>query len=186
MTVAGTPTLIPFAPEKVEAFEIGAKNTLMDGTLTLNVAAFLNRYRDLQAQTSIPNPNNPLTGVIALVQNIGRDRAYGVDVEAVIRPSRALTVNLAFNYLNAREIDYAVNVFEFGGNASFCNVNVTPSCVATTGERNTVIVSGADKQMVGQVAAKIRALRPPEPYKGKGIRYTDEFVRRKAGKTAAR
>ena len=40
--------------------------------------------------------------------------------------------------------------------------------------------------MVGQVAAKIRSIRPPEPYKGKGVRYTDEFVRRKAGKTAAR
>ena len=53
--------------------------------------------------------------------------------------------------------------------------------------RNPIIkVSGIDKQLVGQVAAKIRALRPPEPYKGKGVRYTDEFVRRKAGKTAAR
>lgn len=49
-----------------------------------------------------------------------------------------------------------------------------------------IIVEGVDKQMVGQVAAKIRALRPPEPYKGKGVRYVDEYVRRKAGKTAAR
>ena len=49
-----------------------------------------------------------------------------------------------------------------------------------------ITVEGADKQMVGQVAAKIRGLRAPEPYKGKGIRYTDEFVRRKAGKTAGR
>ena len=40
--------------------------------------------------------------------------------------------------------------------------------------------------MVGQVAAKIRSLRPPEPYKGKGVRYVGEYVRRKAGKTAAR
>jgi large subunit ribosomal protein L6 len=47
-----------------------------------------------------------------------------------------------------------------------------------------IIVSGANKQLVGQVAATIRALRPPEPYKGKGIRYSDEQVRRKAGKTA--
>ncbi len=54
------------------------------------------------------------------------------------------------------------------------------------GKQIIVTVEGADKQMVGQVAAKIRALRPPEPYKGKGIRYTDEYVRRKAGKTAGR
>jgi large subunit ribosomal protein L6 len=48
----------------------------------------------------------------------------------------------------------------------------------------TVTVKGADKQTVGQVAADIRAFRPPEPYKGKGIRYQGEQVRRKAGKTA--
>lgn len=54
------------------------------------------------------------------------------------------------------------------------------------GKNPFIIIEGADKQMVGQVAAKIRSLRPPEPYKGKGVRYSDEFVRRKAGKTAAR
>jgi large subunit ribosomal protein L6 len=49
-------------------------------------------------------------------------------------------------------------------------------------EPTKFIVSGIDKQLVGQVAANIRAVRPPEPYKGKGIRYADEYVRRKAGK----
>lgn len=49
---------------------------------------------------------------------------------------------------------------------------------------NKMTVSGIDKQLVGQIAAKIRSFRPPEPYKGKGIRYTGEHVRRKAGKTA--
>ncbi|NIS38239.1 50S ribosomal protein L6 [Candidatus Saccharibacteria bacterium] len=48
---------------------------------------------------------------------------------------------------------------------------------------NRIIVSGIDKALVGQVAAKIRSFRPPEPYKGKGIRYETEQVRRKAGKT---
>ena len=50
---------------------------------------------------------------------------------------------------------------------------------------NRILVSGVDKELVGQVAAKIRSFKPPEPYKGKGIRYTDEKVRKKAGKTAA-
>jgi large subunit ribosomal protein L6 len=50
--------------------------------------------------------------------------------------------------------------------------------------QTTVVVSGADKQKVGQAAAEIRSFRPPEPYKGKGIRYQGEHVRRKAGKTA--
>jgi large subunit ribosomal protein L6 len=52
-------------------------------------------------------------------------------------------------------------------------------------ENNTLLrIDGVDKELVGQVAAEIRAVRPPEPYKGKGIRYVGEQVRRKAGKTA--
>ena len=51
--------------------------------------------------------------------------------------------------------------------------------------QTTIVVAGIDKQKVGQAAAEIRAFRPPEPYKGKGIRYQGEHVRRKAGKTAA-
>jgi large subunit ribosomal protein L6 len=48
-----------------------------------------------------------------------------------------------------------------------------------------ILISGIDKQLVGQVASKIRSFRPPEPYKGKGIKYEGEFIRRKAGKAAA-
>lgn len=51
-------------------------------------------------------------------------------------------------------------------------------------EKNNIIVSGIDKQLVGEVAAKIRSLKKPEPYKGKGIKYSEEKIRRKAGKTA--
>ncbi len=49
-----------------------------------------------------------------------------------------------------------------------------------------IIVSGNDKQRVGQVAAEIRSVRPPEPYKGKGVRYEDEYVRRKVGKAGVK
>ena len=52
-----------------------------------------------------------------------------------------------------------------------------------TPDANTIIVSGADKQAVGQLAAVIRSKRPPEPYHGKGVKYSDEYIRRKAGKT---
>ena len=59
-----------------------------------------------------------------------------------------------------------------------------PEGITVTVEENTKIkVEGIDKQLVGQVSADIRAYYPPEPYKGKGIRYTDEHVRRKAGKS---
>ncbi|MBN2095811.1 50S ribosomal protein L6 [Candidatus Peregrinibacteria bacterium] len=52
--------------------------------------------------------------------------------------------------------------------------------------KNVVIISGIDKQQVGEMAAQIRKHRPPEPYKGKGVRYIDEHVHRKAGKAAAK
>jgi large subunit ribosomal protein L6 len=54
-----------------------------------------------------------------------------------------------------------------------------------TPSQTNIVISGIDKQLVGQVAAKIRSFRPPEPYKGKGIKYEGEYIRRKAGKAAA-
>jgi large subunit ribosomal protein L6 len=51
---------------------------------------------------------------------------------------------------------------------------------------NAITVSGADKEMVGEVAAQVRRVRPPEPYKGKGIKYAEEVIRRKAGKAGAK
>ena len=59
-----------------------------------------------------------------------------------------------------------------------------PEGVEASNEGNTLTISGIDKQLVGQVASEIRALRPPEPYKGKGVRYDDERIIRKAGKAA--
>jgi len=54
------------------------------------------------------------------------------------------------------------------------------------GENPKILLEGADKQLIGQVAAKIRGLRKPEPYKGKGVRYVGELVRKKAGKAAGK
>ncbi len=53
-------------------------------------------------------------------------------------------------------------------------------------EKNIVTIKGDDKQVIGQIAAEIRSFRPPEPYKGKGVKYTDETIIRKAGKTAGK
>jgi large subunit ribosomal protein L6 len=61
-----------------------------------------------------------------------------------------------------------------------------PDGIKIAVEKQThLAISGRDRALVGQVAADIRSLKPPEPYKGKGIRYSDEVVRRKAGKAAA-
>lgn len=63
---------------------------------------------------------------------------------------------------------------------------VTLSTKMEKGSNPTVILESSDKQLIGQIAAKIRAFRKPEPYKGKGVRYTGEVIRRKAGKAAAK
>jgi len=66
------------------------------------------------------------------------------------------------------------------------NVEAPDGIEFTVTEKNKIItIKGANKEVVGQIAADIRKIRPPEPYKGKGIRYKGERVRRKAGKTAA-
>jgi len=61
-----------------------------------------------------------------------------------------------------------------------------PSGVEAKVEKNIITLSGFDKQSVGQTAANLRALKKPEPYKGKGIKYVEEHIRRKAGKTATK
>lgn len=61
---------------------------------------------------------------------------------------------------------------------------VLPEGITATADKNTLTIQGNDKQAVGEVAAGIRRIRKPEPYKGKGIKYSDEVIRRKAGKAA--
>ncbi len=63
---------------------------------------------------------------------------------------------------------------------------ITVSTLTEKGQNPKIMLGGTDNQLLGAVAAKIRGLRKPEPYKGKGVRYSDEFIRRKAGKAAGK
>jgi large subunit ribosomal protein L6 len=73
---------------------------------------------------------------------------------------------------------------ELKGKNLLLNIGYSHPIYFETPSQTQIVVSGADKQLVGQVAAKIRSFREPEPYKGKGIKYVGEHIRRKAGKTA--
>jgi large subunit ribosomal protein L6 len=66
------------------------------------------------------------------------------------------------------------------------NFDLPDGIAATVDKNNTVTLSGIDKELLGQTAASMRSLRPPEPYKGKGIKYAGEYVQRKAGKTGTK
>jgi len=108
----------------------------------------------------------------ALFNNIiiGLDQGFkksleinGVGYRAAVEGS-TLKLQLGFSH----PIDYAI-----------------PAGVEVKVEKNLIHLSGTDKQTIGQVAAEIRSFRPPEPYKGKGVKYTDEVIIRKAGKSAS-
>jgi large subunit ribosomal protein L6 len=71
------------------------------------------------------------------------------------------------------------------GYANTIEVEIPAGVTITTPDQTHIEVTGIDKQLVGQVACTIRKVRKPEPYKGKGVRYADEVVRKKAGKSAA-
>jgi len=72
------------------------------------------------------------------------------------------------------------------GYANEIQMPIPEGLKVTCPDQNHVIIQGIDKQMVGQFAAEVRAIRKPEPYKGKGIRYDGEVVRRKAGKAVTK
>ena len=103
--------------------------------------------------------NNLVTGVTqGFTQKL---EIQGVGYRAAVQ-GKTLNLQLGFSH----DVPYAI-----------------PAGITITTEKPTMIsVSGIDKQLVGQVAAEIRTWRPPEPYKGKGVRYEGEYVRRKEGK----
>ncbi len=114
----------------------------------------------------------------ALIQNMieGVSKGYKAQMELVGVGYKA---NAQSNVLEL-SLGYSHNVFL----AVPGEVKVT--AFQEKGGNPTIVLEGIDKQLVGQVAAKIKSLRKVEPYKGKGIRFTGEYVRRKAGKAAAK
>ena len=100
-------------------------------------------------------------------------RLHGIGYRAQLQPDR-LVLNLGFSHdiyvIPPQGVTFTVETFSPNVDNQHCTARLT--------------ISGIDKEMVGQVAAKIRALKKPEPYKGKGLRYEGEVVRRKAGKAA--
>ncbi|RLA67305.1 MAG: 50S ribosomal protein L6 [Epsilonproteobacteria bacterium] len=109
----------------------------------------------------------------ALFNNIiiGLDKGYtkaleinGVGYRAAVE-SKTLVLQLGFSH----PVNFAI-----------------PEGLEIKVDKNIITINGADKQVVGQAAAEIRSFRPPEPYKGKGVKYTDEVIIRKAGKAAGK
>ena len=113
-----------------------------------------------------------------LISNMieGVSNAYKVDLELVGVGYRA--------QIQGRILDLTVG---YSHNVLFeLPVEVKASVESKKGQNPKVSLESADKQLLGHISSKIRSIRKPEPYKGKGIRYSHEYIRRKAGKTAAK
>jgi len=103
----------------------------------------------------------------------------------VVGVSQGFTRQLEINGVGYRA-SVAGNVITLSLGFSHPVIFTLPAGVEAKIEKNLVTITGFDKQLVGQVAADLRALKKPEPYKGKGIKYVEERIRRKAGKTATK
>jgi len=157
---AGTLTVKGPKGELSLAYHPEMKVTIDDGEIRVERPSEQQRHKALHGLTRslVANMVEGVTNGFSRTLEI-----QGVGYRAEVR-GRGITLSLGFSHT----IDYT----PVDG--------VKVECPNPT----TIVVSGPDKQSVGQAAAEIRAFRPPEPYKGKGVRYQGEQIRRKAGKTA--
>lgn len=134
-------------------------------------------------------------GISLSQENGSLQLAYeGERVKAMAGTTRALLANMVKGVSDGWEKKLVLNGVGYRAKASGNSVNLTvglshpvdydlpEGVTADTPSQTEIVVKGIDKQAVGHAAAKIRGFRPPEPYKGKGIRYADEYVRRKEAK----
>ncbi len=126
--------------------------------------------------------------VFALKGETSQDRAYwgtyrALTNNAVVGLNEGFTKSLEINGVGYRAaVKGKVLELQLGFSHPI-NFDI-PEGMEIGVDKNIITIKGSDKQAVGQAAAKIRGFRPPEPYKGKGVKYTDEHIVRKAGKTA--
>lgn len=139
-----------------------------------------------------------LTPQVVIAQEDGNVIVTRADESRIARQQHGLSRTLIANMVDgvSKGFEKRLEIQGVGYRAAVQGKNLTlnvgysnpvviepPAGINVAVEANTnVIVTGIDKEIVGTIAAKIRAVRPPEPYKGKGIRYVGEFVRRKVGK----
>ena len=151
------------------------------------------------------NITGPKGALAVLIHPKMQVKAEGAEINvAVARPenkfekslwglTRSLIANAVFGVTNGYEKKLEIVGVGFRGAITGKTINLSlgfshpvivevPDGITATMDKNTITITGIDKQLVGEFAAKVRSLKKPEPYKGKGIKYVDEVVRRKAGK----
>lgn len=160
--------------------------------VTITVDSAVLTVKGPKGELTVPHLSDVTVSVDGAVASVARN-----DDERIAKAQHGLQRSLLFNAVEGVTKGYEkkleVNGVGFRVAASNNELDMAlgfshpvkykaPEGVSITNDKMTIIVSGIDKQQVGQVAAEIRALKKPEPYKGKGIKYADEVILRKAGK----
>ena len=148
------------------------------GKLELRIhAGFTLEMSDSQIEVKRPGDTQQERSVHGLMRKLVANMAEGV--------SKGFTRVLEINGVGYRAEVQGSNINFTLGYSHPIVYQLPPGVTAKVERQVTLTLESADRQLIGSVAAQIRALRPPEPYKGKGIKYATEKIRRKAGKAAA-
>ena len=175
---------------------IGKQPVVLPAGISAKVADGVVTLKGPKGELALKTPATvevSLDGSTLTIARTGDDKQNRADHGTIRALLQNMVVGLKNGYSRELEIQGVGFKASIAGNKLTMNVGyshpveyVVPEGVTVTVVDGTQLkVSGIDKQLVGQVSARIRSFRPPEPYKGKGVRYKDERVRRKAGKTVA-
>jgi large subunit ribosomal protein L6 len=149
------------------------------GTLTQTFSTILTITQDAGVLTvTRPNDLKESRALHGLTRSLLHNMVVGV--------SEGFKKELEINGIGYRAAKQGKQVVLNVGYSHQVFVDETDEISLEVPDPNKIVVSGCDKQKVGQFAAEIRSIRPPEPYKGKGIKYADEVIRRKEGKTGGK
>ena len=170
--VANSPVALPTGVDiKIEGAHLSVKGGKGALDLTLTDGVGVNVEDDVATITYDDDSNRAMAGTTrSLLANMVKGVSEGWEKKLVLNgvgyraKASGKTVNLTIGL--SHQVDY----------------ELAEGLSADTPSQTEIVISGIDKQAVGQAAAEIRSFRPPEPYKGKGIRYAEEYVRRKEAK----
>jgi len=172
--IAKSPVAIPAGVDvKLDAESITVKGA--NGTLTQSLHTSMEVKKEGEELTFVPRDGGKIAHAMsgtmrALINNMvvgvtaGFEKKLQLNGVGYRAKAAGKTVNLTLGF--SHPVDYAL----------------PEGVTAETPSNTEIVLKSADKQLLGQAAAEIRAFRPPEPYKGKGVRYADEYVRRKEAK----
>lgn len=176
--IGRAPITIPSGVEiKLDGSDITVKGPKGTLTRTLNPEVKAD-IQDGAINVSRPTDNKPHRSLHGLTRTLINNMVVGV--------TQGYTKELEVNGVGYRVQKQGKQIVMSLGFSHHVIVDEIEGIQVDVPNPNKIIVSGIDKQLVGQFAADIRSKRPPEPYKGKGIKYANEVVRRKEGKTGAK